>query len=81
MYTSLHDFDNLSVDWPINSFFSKYDVTVLSRVISILGMIILAVGWVVEVAVLCKDNISDSKNNLECFRPALLCRWSFYKGG
>ena len=35
----------------------KDDVAVLWRAISILGIILLAAGWVMEVAVLCRDNI------------------------
>ena len=35
----------------------KYDVLVLLRVLSILGIILLSLGWLMEVAVLCKDNI------------------------
>ena len=35
----------------------KYDVAVLQRAISILGIILLAAGWVREVAVLCRDTI------------------------
>ena len=37
--------------------FGKYDVAVLKRAISILGIILLAAGWVMEVAVLCRDTI------------------------
>ena len=62
-HTSLDSFVNPSVKRPINSLlignltFCKYDVAVLWRVISIFGMILLAVGWVVEVAVLCRQYI------------------------
>ena len=35
----------------------KYDVAVLQRAISILGIILLAAGWFMEVAVLCRDNV------------------------
>ena len=51
----MHSFFNLSVNWPINSLlignstFGKYEVAVLERVISILGIILLAVCCVVEV--------------------------------
>ena len=34
----------------------KYDVAVLKRAISILRIILPAAGWVMEVAVLCRDN-------------------------
>ena len=42
-----------------NLTFGKYEKVVLLHlyVISILGMILLAVGWVVEVAVICRDSI------------------------
>ena len=49
---------NLSINWPINTLlienlaFGKYEVAVLRRVISILGMILLAAGWFIEVIVL-----------------------------
>ena len=35
----------------------KYDVAVLYRAIRILGIILLAAGLFMEVAVLCRDNI------------------------
>ena len=59
----LDSFVNLSIDWPINTLkienltFHKYEVAVLYRVISILEIILLAAGWLMQVAVLCKDNI------------------------
>ena len=59
----LNSFEFLSVNWPINSLlignltFGKYEVAVLKRVIGTLGMILMAGGWVVVVAVLWRDNI------------------------
>ena len=67
MYTSLDSIVNLCANWSINSLYllnfgpkltlGKYDVAVLQRVLSILGIILLAASWLMEVAVLCRDNI------------------------
>ena len=67
MHTSLDSIVYLSINWSINSLFvdfvfpkltlGKYDVAVLQRAISILRIILLAGSWVMEVAVLCRDNI------------------------
>ena len=63
MHTSLDSVVKLSVNGSINSLFvgkltlGRYDVAVLKRAISILGIILLAAGWFMEVAVLCRDNI------------------------
>ena len=68
MHTSLDSIVNLSVKVLIGQLtayllnfgpdltFGKYDVAVL-KTISILGIILLAAGWVMEVAVLFRDNI------------------------
>ena len=62
MHTSLDFSANLSVNWSINSLFVEFwpkidfDVAVLQSAISILGIILLAAGWFMEVAVLCRDN-------------------------
>ena len=55
MHTSLDSFINLSLNRPINSFligyltFSKYEMALIK---GILKIILLAVGWVVDVAIL-----------------------------
>ena len=78
-HTSLDSFVNASVKRPINSLlignltFCKYDVAVLWRVISIFEMILLAVGWVVEVVVLCRQYIDKMIANVS--------DWLSYTGG
>ena len=52
-------------------------MAVLRKVISILGMILLAAGWFMEVTVLFRDSLY-SEHDWKCFRLALLCRWSSY---
>ena len=88
MHTSLGSIVNLVLIGQLTSYLlnfcpkltlGKYDAAVLQRAISILGIILLAAGWVMEV--LSYAEIIYSENHWECFRLALLCRWSSYKGG
>ena len=56
-----------------NLIFGMYKVAVLQRARSILRMILLAVGWLVEVAVLCRQYILKMVGNVS--------DWLFYAGG
>ena len=56
-------FENISINWLINTLliekisFGQYDVVVLQRGLSILGIISLAAGLFMETAILYRDNI------------------------